>query len=112
MVARHLIDLVKWPKSIQDMLGEGAFSVNIKPGKLNGLGIDEAHEMKSSKAYSSNILRVTEDLCLKTAASLNFGGPFSEKLKTYFEINSSVKDDYKRYEINVQKITSCLSKSF
>jgi len=69
MVARHLVDVEKWPTSLQTIMKEGGFSVNLKPGKLNGVGIDEAHEMESSKTFSSTIVRVTDDACLKAAST-------------------------------------------
>jgi len=111
MIARHFMDLERWPTAIKSMLFDGGFSVNMKAGKLNGLGVDEIHEMVSSHGIKSNLLRVSDEACLRTASALNFGGPFSEKLKEYFGIIETDRDDYARYEINVQKLASALLKT-
>jgi len=81
MIARHFIDLQNWPIAIIRILIDGAFSMNLTSGKLNGVGIDEGLEMKSSKGFAS-IVRVTDESCLKAASVLNFG-PLTESIKNY-----------------------------
>lgn len=67
LISNHLSDLVNLPASIQLMLAQGAFVVNISGREWHSVGIDEAHEMLINKQCKSSVVKPTADYINRVA---------------------------------------------